>query len=57
MNKLEKSTFESEMMTQYEEKFQWILGLGILLALIELLLGERRAAFRLWKGRYEVPPG
>lgn len=57
INKLEKTTFESEMQVQYEEKFQWILGLAILLAMLELSLAERRGNFRLWTGRFEVPPG
>lgn len=57
INKLEKSTFESEMQIQYEEKFQWVLLVGILLALLEFYLGERRGNFRLWTGRFEVPPG
>jgi Ca-activated chloride channel family protein len=53
---LEKTEFEAKMAVQYEERFQWFLSLGILLGLVELFLGERRGGFRLWKGRYEVPP-
>jgi Ca-activated chloride channel family protein len=56
ISKLEKAEFETKMAVQYEERFQLFLGIGILLGLIELFLGERRASFRLWKGRYEVPP-
>ncbi|MGZ3742866.1 MAG: vWA domain-containing protein [Pseudobdellovibrionaceae bacterium] len=56
ISKLEKTEFESKMAVQYEERFQVFLLIGILLGLIELFLGERRTAFRLWKGRYEVPP-
>jgi tetratricopeptide (TPR) repeat protein len=55
--KLEKSDFESMMATQYEERFQFPLFLAILLALIELFLGERTQSFRLWNGRFEVPLG
>ncbi|WP_413288372.1 vWA domain-containing protein [Bdellovibrio sp. HCB337] len=54
--KLEKSEFESKMAVQYEERFQLFLLIGILLGLVELFLGERRSSFKLWKGRYEVPP-
>jgi Ca-activated chloride channel family protein len=56
LSKLEKAEFESKMAVQYEERFQVFLLIGILLGLIELFLGERRSSFRLWKGRYEVPP-
>jgi len=56
LSKLEKAEFETKMAVQYEERFQVFLLIGIILGLIELFLGERRAAFRLWKGRYEVPP-
>jgi Ca-activated chloride channel family protein len=56
LEKLEKAEFESKMAVQYEERFQLFLLIGILLGLVELFLGERRAGFRLWKGRFEVPP-
>jgi Ca-activated chloride channel family protein len=55
-NKLEKTEFEAKMAVQYEERFQWFLLVGILLGLLELFIGERRGDFRIWKGRYEVPP-
>lgn len=56
IDKLEKTQFESEIATQYDEKFQMFVMVGIILSLLELFLGERRANFRLWKGRFEVPP-
>lgn len=56
INKLEKAQFETSMATQYDERFQLFLLVGIILAMLELLLGERRASFMFWKGRYEVPP-
>lgn len=52
---LEKAQFDSEMATSYDEKFQYFLGLALLLSLVEILLGERKSAFRLWQGRFEVP--
>lgn len=55
INQLEKAQFESEMATQYDEKFQAFLLFAFLLALIELFMGERRSKFRLWSGRFEVP--
>lgn len=54
---LEKTQFDTTVATQYEERFQTLLLIGIILGLLELFLGERRAGFRFWKGRYEVPPG
>ncbi|WP_415061592.1 vWA domain-containing protein [Bdellovibrio sp.] len=56
ITKLEKTQFDSTVATQYEERFQALLLLGIVVALLELFLGERRSSFRFWKGRYEVPP-
>lgn len=56
ITKLEKTQFDSTVATQYEERFQTVLMIGIIIALIELFLGERRRGFRFWKGRFEVPP-
>jgi Ca-activated chloride channel homolog len=56
INKLEKSQFDSQMAVQYDEKFQIFLLLSLLAGLTEIFLGERRADFRLWRGRFEVPP-
>lgn len=56
ITKLEKTQFDSTVATQYEERFQVVLLIGIIIALIELFLGERRRGFRFWKGRFEVPP-
>lgn len=56
ISKLERTQFDSTMATQYDERFQTVLLMGIILALLELFLGERRNRFRFWKGRYEVPP-
>lgn len=56
ISKLEKTQFDTSMAVDYDERFQGLLLLGIICALLELLLGERRQAFKFWKGRYEVPP-
>lgn len=56
LDQLEKSQFESSVATQYDEKFQIFLLMAVLLAMVELLLGERRSSFQFWKGRFEVPP-
>jgi Ca-activated chloride channel family protein len=54
INQLEKTQFESEIATQYDERFQTFVLLGVILGVLELLLGDRRRASRLWKGRFEV---
>lgn len=56
ISKLERTQFDTTMATQYDERFQSLLLIGIIFALFELFLGERRHSFRFWKGRYEVPP-
>lgn len=54
INKLEKAEFDTQMVTQYDEKFQLVLWLTLLLGAVEILLGERRTSGRLWRGRFEV---
>lgn len=56
IDKLEKTMFESEMATQYDERFQTFLLFAFLIGLIELILGDRKAATQIWKGRFEVSP-
>ena len=55
LNTLEKTQFESQVATQYDEKFQIFLWAALLTALLEVFLGERKTPFRLWRGRFEVP--
>lgn len=55
INHLEKTQFDTTMAVQYEERFQIVLSFGIVMALIEMFIGERRRSFRFWKGRFEVP--
>jgi Ca-activated chloride channel family protein len=57
IGQLEKTQFESQMATNYDEKFQWVLLAALFIAGLEILLSERKAGFRLWRGRYEVPLG
>lgn len=54
IEKLERSVFDSAEVVNYDEKYQPILFCAILLALIELFLGDRRGAQRIWRGRFEV---
>ncbi len=54
LKKLRQSEFESMSVREYNEKYQWLLGLALLLAALEMFLGERRPPGRIWKGRFEV---
>lgn len=48
----EKAQFESTVVTDYEERFQILLLIAFFIALIELILGERKTGAPKWKGRY-----
>lgn len=54
LDKLEKTEFGSSMATNFDERFQWPLALGLIFAFLDLLIGERKAPGRIWKGRFEV---
>jgi Ca-activated chloride channel family protein len=54
LDHLEKAEFASSMSTNYDERFQFPLFLGLLCAFVEFILGERRGVGRLWRGRFEV---
>ena len=51
---LEKVEFESASFRIYNEGYQFLLLLGILLGFVEVFLGEKRHQGRLWRGRFEV---
>lgn len=57
INELEKKQFDSSVAVQFEERFQWPLFFALIFGFTEMLLGDRRRHFRLWRGRFEVPPG
>lgn len=54
LDKLEKAEFASSMSMNYDERFQIPLFIGLMLAFLDWLIGERRRAGRIWKGRFEV---
>jgi Ca-activated chloride channel homolog len=43
INKMEKAEFGAKMITDYEDRFQYFLGGGLLLLIIEFLISERRS--------------
>ncbi|RYZ69015.1 MAG: VWA domain-containing protein, partial [Proteobacteria bacterium] len=54
LDKLQKAEFASSLATSYDERFQFPLFLGFLVMILEMLIGERKSAGRIWKGRFEV---
>ena len=42
INQMEKSEIDSKVFTDYEDQFQWFVGLAIFLILVELLLSASR---------------
>jgi Ca-activated chloride channel homolog len=54
IDKLQKSDFKSRLATDFDEKFQIPLLIGLMFAFLDLLFGERRKANVKWRGRFEV---
>lgn len=54
IGELEKSQFQSSMMTQYEEKFTTPLLFGLILIFISLFISDRRSNSEIRKGKYET---
>lgn len=54
LDKLEKTNFATDMATDYEERYQFFLLLGLICAFLDFLLLERKKAGRIWRGRFEV---
>lgn len=54
MDRLQKEQFSSSLATSYDEKYQIPLAIGLLFALGDLLISERKKAGKIWKGRFEV---
>ena len=54
LQKLEKADIEGEELVEYNERYQWVLALALLLAVLEISLNERQAVGRIWRGRFEI---
>lgn len=50
---LEQTEFQSNMMTQYDEKFTWPLIIGFLLIVLSFFIHDVNVQETEWKGRYE----
>jgi Ca-activated chloride channel family protein len=49
---MEKKELASLKFSQFEERFQYVLGIALFLLILETLLSERRKAKQQWRGRF-----
>lgn len=54
LGQLEKTQFQSSMLTQYEEKFTWPLLIGWILLFLSFLISDRKSEDSEWTGKYEA---
>lgn len=47
INKLEKSEIETKMFTDYEDQFQWFVGLALVLLIFDLLISSQKRSWEL----------
>jgi Ca-activated chloride channel family protein len=52
ISKLEKKELASHQFSQYEDRFQIFLAIGLVLIVIEMTIPERRKVKMEWKGRF-----
>ncbi len=50
---MEKKELASQQFSQYEDRFQGFLGLGLFLLVLEITIPERRREKKEWKGRFQ----
>ncbi len=53
VSKMEKKELASMKFSQYEDRFQYVLGFAILLLILELVISERVKIGHKWRGRFE----
>jgi Ca-activated chloride channel family protein len=53
IEKMETKELSSRIFSQYEDRFQYFLAIGLLLLLAEAVYPERRRVKMEWKGRFE----
>lgn len=53
ISKMEKKELASMKFSQYEDRFQWVLSLAILLLMLEMVVSERKKTKQEWRGRFE----
>ena len=45
ISKMDKKTFSSKQFTSYEDRFQYFIGAGMLILLIEFIVSNRKNKF------------
>ena len=53
IGEMEKKALASKQYAQYEDRFQILLGFGLVLLVLELLIPERKRIRKEWRGRFE----
>ena len=53
IDNMEKKELSSRIFSQYEDRFQYFLGIGLLLLLFDVFLPERKKVKTEWRGRFE----
>ncbi len=53
ISKMEKKSLASKQFAQFEDRFQWFLGIGLFILVLEVIIPERRWVKKEWKGRFE----
>lgn len=56
ISQLEKTQFQSSMMTQYDEMFGYPLIMGLFFVVLSLFISDHKKPAEEWKGRYETHP-
>jgi Ca-activated chloride channel family protein len=49
---MEKKELVSRQFSQYEDRFQYFLAIGLLLLILEMLIPERKKVKKEWRGRF-----
>jgi Ca-activated chloride channel family protein len=52
IGKMQKKELASRIFSQYEDRFQYFLGIGLVLLILEMLIPERRKVKKEWQGRF-----
>jgi Ca-activated chloride channel family protein len=53
ISSMEKTSQETRLITHYEDFYQYFVGIGLLLILIETFLTDRRKVKQEWQGRFQ----
>jgi Ca-activated chloride channel family protein len=51
IGRMEKKTFGTKQFTDYEDRFQYFLGIGLLLLLVESVIGDRKSS---WWSKFNI---